>query len=70
MRGGNILELQQAAAPHPSPLPVEGQPTGRGNRPSIPQGVPMSTALQFDPVRLPKECEDLRTEVRAFLKLT
>ena len=28
----------------------------------------MSTALKFDPVRLPKECEDLRKEVRAFLK--
>lgn len=28
----------------------------------------MSTALQFDPIRLPKECEDLRQEVRGFLK--
>ena len=27
----------------------------------------MSTALKFDPVRLPRECEDLRKEVRAFL---
>ena len=26
------------------------------------------TALQFDPVRLPKECQELRQEVRAFLK--
>ena len=27
----------------------------------------MTTALQFDPIRLPPECEDLRAEVRAFL---
>ncbi len=27
----------------------------------------MSTALQFDPIRLPPECEELRSEVRAFL---
>ena len=27
----------------------------------------MSTALQFDPIRLPPECEVLRREVRAFL---
>jgi alkylation response protein AidB-like acyl-CoA dehydrogenase len=28
----------------------------------------MTTALKFDPIRLPKECEELRQEVRAFLK--
>ncbi len=28
----------------------------------------MSTALQFDPIRLSKECEELRQEVRAFIK--
>lgn len=28
----------------------------------------MTTALNFDPIRLPKECEDLRKEVRAFIK--
>ena len=28
----------------------------------------MSTALKFDPIRLPRECEDLRKEVRAFIK--
>ncbi|MBS0242764.1 MAG: acyl-CoA dehydrogenase family protein [Proteobacteria bacterium] len=28
----------------------------------------MTTALNFDPVRLPKICEDLRKEVRAFIK--
>ena len=27
----------------------------------------MSTALQFDPIRLPPECEELRSDVRAFL---
>ncbi len=27
----------------------------------------MSTDLQFDPIRLPPECEKLRTDVRAFL---
>src|ERR1700722_19725631 len=30
-------------------------------------GVPMSTALRFDPIRLPPECGALRKEVRAFL---
>ena len=25
------------------------------------------TALRFDPIRLPPECEELRKEVRAFL---
>jgi alkylation response protein AidB-like acyl-CoA dehydrogenase len=29
--------------------------------------LPMTTALNFDPIRLPKECEDLRQEVRAFI---
>ena len=28
----------------------------------------MTAALTFDPIRLPKECEDLRQEVRAFLR--
>ena len=28
----------------------------------------MTTALKFDPIRLPKECEDLREEVRAFIR--
>ena len=28
----------------------------------------MSTAIQFDPIRLPKVCEDLRAEVREFLR--
>jgi acyl-CoA dehydrogenase len=28
----------------------------------------MTAALQFDPIRLPKVCEDLREEVRAFIK--
>ncbi|MBL4720219.1 MAG: acyl-CoA dehydrogenase family protein, partial [Alphaproteobacteria bacterium] len=28
----------------------------------------MSTAIQFDPIRLPPETETLRAEVRAFLK--
>jgi acyl-CoA dehydrogenase len=27
----------------------------------------MTTSLQFDPVRLPPECAELRSEVRAFL---
>ena len=27
----------------------------------------MSTDLQFDPIRLPSECDALRAEVRAFL---
>ena len=28
----------------------------------------MSVAIQFDPIRLPQEAEELRSEVRAFLK--
>ncbi|MEC7657019.1 MAG: acyl-CoA dehydrogenase family protein, partial [Pseudomonadota bacterium] len=28
----------------------------------------MSTAIQFDPVRLPPECEELRADVRAFVR--
>ena len=28
----------------------------------------MSTAIQFDSIRLPKVCEDLRAEVREFLR--
>lgn len=28
----------------------------------------MTTTLKFDPIRLPKECEELRQEVRAFIK--
>tara|TARA_B100000676_G_scaffold313051_1_gene390954 strand:- start:3431 stop:4594 length:1164 start_codon:yes stop_codon:yes gene_type:complete len=28
----------------------------------------MSTAIQFDPVRLPSECEELRSEVREFVR--
>ena len=28
----------------------------------------MSTAIQFDPVRLPPECEELRAEVREFVR--
>ena len=27
----------------------------------------MTTSLSFDPIRLPPQCEALRTEVRAFL---
>ena len=27
----------------------------------------MTTSLQFDPIRLPPECTELRSEVRAFL---
>jgi acyl-CoA dehydrogenase len=27
----------------------------------------MTTALRFDPIRLPEECQELRREVRAFL---
>jgi acyl-CoA dehydrogenase len=30
--------------------------------------MPMTTALKFDPIRLPQVCEDLRQEVRAFIK--
>jgi hypothetical protein len=30
-------------------------------------GVAMSTALRFDPIRLPPECAALREQVRAFL---
>jgi len=28
----------------------------------------MSTAIQFDPMRLPPECEELRAEVREFVR--
>ena len=28
----------------------------------------MPTAIQFDPIRLPQECEELRAEVREFVR--